>query len=143
MSSEKDMDLENLKTIGQRLRYFREKEIGESRERFVQGLDITTRTLERYENDESTPDGAFFTRLNGKYREVINLDWLLAGRGNLYITPRLESPGGTKEAVIGYQDVILERMHGQLDRIYAERDFLKLAALQSLLNLIDPEGEKE
>jgi hypothetical protein len=37
-----------------------------------------------------------------------------------------------------YRDSILEKMHRQLDRIYKERDFSKLAALQSLLNLADP-----
>lgn len=134
------MTVEIYDTIGERLRYFREKEIKESREKFIQKLDITPRTLERYENDESVPDASFFTRLNSKYHETINLDWLLTGRGNLYVTKEVK-PESTKEAESEYHDVILERMHGQLNRVYKERDFLKLSALQSLLNLVDPEKE--
>lgn len=130
-------------TIGKRLRYFREEEAGESREKFVQGLDITPRTLERYENDESAPDASFFTKLNAKHRQTLNLDWLLTGRGSLYLkgAPASEKAGEPETA---YHDVILEKMHRQLDRIYEERDFLKLAALQSLLNLaVPPEEEPE
>lgn len=136
------MDLENYDTIGKRLRYFREEEIGEPREKFVHGLDITTRTLERYENDESYPDALFLTKLNAKYQETINLDWLLTGRGNLYLASKPET-ASTKETSQEYYDVILGKMHEQVDRIYKERDFLKLAALQSLLNLIAPENKPE
>lgn len=131
------MNSEHLGTIGKRLRYFREEKIGESRERFTQGLDITPRTVERYENDESVPDAAFLTKLNAKYHEKINLDWLLTGRGNLYLRGNFPAPTA-KEGEEEYYDIILEKMHQQLDRVYLERDFLKLSALQSLLNLIDP-----
>lgn len=134
------MDAVKYDTIGKRLRYFREEEVGESRDRFVQGLDITPRTLERYENDESAPDASFFTKLNARYREIINLDWLLTGRGNMYLKGTAD-PEKAREEEGTYHDVILERMHEQLDRIYEDRDFLKLAALQSLLNLTDP-GDK-
>lgn len=134
------MDVIKYDTIGKRLRYFREEEVGESRDRFVQGLDITPRTLERYENDESAPDASFFTKLNARYREIINLDWLLTGRGNMYLKGTAD-PEKAREEEGAYHDVILEKMHAQLDRIYEDRDFLKLAALQSLLNLADP-GEK-
>jgi transcriptional regulator with XRE-family HTH domain len=135
------MDVEQYNTIGGRLRYFREKEVGESREKFIQGLDVTARTLERYENDESVPDGAFFTKLNSKYRETINLDWLLTGRGSLYLQERFE-PQAAGEEEGQYYDLVLEKMHQQLDRIYREKDFQKLAAIQSLLNLADPEEKK-
>lgn len=129
-------------TIGQRLRYFREQEIGESREKFIQGLGITSRTLERYESDDSVPDGSFFTRLNSKYSETINLDWLLTGRGSVYLTPEFSPESATQEDESDYYDSVLEKMHRQLDRIYKEKDFLKLAAIQSLLNLADPEEKK-
>lgn len=141
MSRKNDTDVEKYNTIGGRLRYFREKEAGESREKFIQGLDVTARTLERYENDESVPDGAFFTKLNSKYRETINLDWLLTGRGSLYLEERFE-PRAMGEEEDQYYDLVLEKMHRQLDRIYKEKDFQKLAAIQSLLNLADPEEEK-
>ncbi len=129
-------------TIGQRLRYFREQEVGESREKFIQGLGITSRTLERYESDDSVPDGSFFTRLNSKYSETINLDWLLTGRGSVYLPPELSPESAAQEEESDYYDSILEKMHRQLDRIYREKDFLKLAAIQSLLNLADPEEKK-
>lgn len=135
------MAVEQYNTIGGRLRYFREKEAGESREKFIQGLDVTARTLERYENDESVPDGAFFTKLNAKYRETINLDWLLTGRGSLYLEERFE-PRAAGQEEAEYYDLALEKMHRQLDRIYKEKDFQKLAAIQSLLNLADPEEKK-
>ncbi len=137
------MSVEKGNTIGQRLRYFREKEIGESREKFIQGLDITARTLERYENDESAPDGSFLTKLNSKYRESINLDWLLTGRGSLYIQDAPRALSSAEEDKEEYYDLIVENMHRQLDRIYSEKDFLKLAAIQSLLNLADPEKENK
>lgn len=137
------MSVEKDNTIGQRLRYFREKEIGESREKFIQGLDITARTLERYENDESVPDGSFLTKLNSKYRESINLDWLLTGRGSLYIQHAHKALSSAEEDKEEYYDLIIEKMHRQLDRIYGEKDFLKLAAIQSLLNLADPEKENK
>jgi transcriptional regulator with XRE-family HTH domain len=142
MSSDFDMDKKSQSSIGQRLRYFREKEVGESREKFIQGLGITSRTLERYESDDSVPDGAFLTRLNSKYRETINLDWLLTGRGSVYLTPELGPESAAREDEGDYYDLVLERMHRQLDRIYREKDFLKLAAIQSLLNLTDPEEKK-
>ncbi len=136
------MPVEGYNTIGQRLRYFREKEIGESRGKFIQGLNITARTLERYENDESVPDGSFLTKLNSKYRETINLDWLLTGRGSLYLQKDFESQTAQEEEG-EYYDLILERMHKKLDRIYKEKDFSKLAAIQSLLNLADPEKDRD
>lgn len=136
------MTVDSDSTIGQRIRYFREKEVGESREKFIQGLDITARTLERYENGESVPDGAFLTRLNSKYRETLNLDWLLTGRGSVYLAREFSPDSGASEEGGDYRDLIIERMHRQLDRIYKERDFQKLAAIQSLLNLADPEEKK-
>ncbi|GAB4387538.1 MAG: hypothetical protein Kow0025_01680 [Thermodesulfovibrionales bacterium] len=128
-------------TIGKRLRHFREEEAGEAREKFASGLGVTPRTLERYENGDSSPDASFLTRLNAKYRETLNLDWLLTGRGDIYLKGPHAPEGGAREPEDGYQDLILERMHRQLDRIYREKDFLKLAAIQSLLNLADPQGE--
>jgi transcriptional regulator with XRE-family HTH domain len=145
MSSDFDMDTKSQSSIGQRLRYFREKEVGESREKFIQGLGITSRTLERYESDGSVPDGAFLTRLNSKYRETINLDWLLTGRGSVYLAPEPgpeSAASAAREDESDYYDLVLEKMHRQLDRIYREKDFLKLAAIQSLLNLTDPEEKK-
>jgi transcriptional regulator with XRE-family HTH domain len=136
------MDFEKYDTPGKRLRYFREEEVGESREKFTVALDVTPRTLERYENDESSPDASFFTKLNSKYHETINLDWLLTGRGNLYLQGKFRLDNA-KEETDDYHDAVLEKMHQQLDRIYMEKEFSKLAALQSLLNLIDPSGEKE
>lgn len=131
--------MDELVTTGQRLRQFRLKEAGESREKFIKGLDITARTLERYENDESMPDAQFFTRLNAKYHGRLNLDWLLTGRGDLYMAE--PSAGGlhVRQEPGDFRDVILDRMHKQLDLVYAEKDFQKLAALQSLLNLLSPE----
>lgn len=137
------MRAEKYDTVGKRLRYFREEEIGESREKFTEGLDITPRTLERYENDESAPDASFLTKLNAKYRGTLNLDWLLTGRGNLYIGVDWPEPGHTAEEKTEFYDIILEKMHQQLNRIYGERDFLKLATLQSLLNLADPKADKD
>ncbi|MBI4823758.1 MAG: helix-turn-helix transcriptional regulator [Nitrospirae bacterium] len=142
MSSKNDMGLEKYDTIGKRLRYFREEDLGEPREKFVHGLDITPRTLERYESDESHPDAQFLTKLNAKYQGSINLDWLLTGRGNLYLASKVE-PETTKEASTPYSDIIIEKMQEQLRRIYNERNFLKLATLQSLLNLLDPESKKD
>lgn len=118
------------------------EEVGESREKFVAGLGITPRTLERYENDESEPDASFFTRLNAKYHGKVNLDWLLAGRGGIYIGGQGSSVKAA-ETSLDYFDVILEKMHKQVDRIYKERNFHKLAALQSLLNLADPSSEDQ
>ncbi len=134
------MSLEELNTIGQRLRFFRVEEAGESREKFIQGLGITARTLERYESDESVPDGSFLTRLNSKYSdETINLDWILTGRGGIYLQREHGPQGALEEEEQQYRDLIIDTMHKQLDRIYREKDFYKLAAIQSLLNLADPE----
>jgi transcriptional regulator with XRE-family HTH domain len=137
------MKVDKYDTAGKRLRYFREEETGESREKFSEGLDITPRTLERYENDESSPDASFLAKLNAKYQGMLNLDWLLTGRGSLYINKTNHEPGKTREEEQEYYDVMLEKMHQQLDRVYRQRDFLKLSALQSLLNLIDREKEKD
>lgn len=134
------MTVEHCDTIGKRLRYFREVEAGASRERFTENLGITPRTLERYESDESAPDSSFLTRLNSKYQELLNLDWILTGRGNIYLKAAPATGGAAREDAEGYQDVILEKMHQQLENIYKEKDFSKLAALQSLLNLIDPDS---
>lgn len=137
------MKPEKFDTLGKRLRYFREVEVRESREKFTEGLDITPRTLERYENDESAPDASFLTKLNAKYLGTLNLDWILTGRGNLYIGEASSEPARTAEERKEFYDIILEKMHRQLDRIYGERDFLKLATLQSLLNLTDPKDDKD
>jgi len=137
------MKQEKYDTVGKRLRYFREAEVRESREKFTEGLDITPRTLERYENDESAPDASFLTKLNAKYLGTLNLDWLLTGRGNLYMGLALSEPGHTAEEKTEFYDFVLEKMHQQLNRIYGERDFLKLATLQSLLNLADPKDDKD
>lgn len=133
------MKVDKYDTAGKRLRYFREEKAGESREKFSEGLDITPRTLERYENDESSPDASFLTKLNTKYQGMLNLDWLLTGRGSLYIYKTNHEPVKSNEEAKEYYDVMLEKMHQQLDRVYRQKDFLKLAALQSLLNLIDRE----
>ena len=133
--------MEQYDTTGKRLRYFREQETGESRGKFIEGLGITARTLERYENDESFPDASFLTSLNSKYTGKLNLDWLLTGRGTLYMQPSRKQQ--TLREDEGYYDVVLQKMHQQMNRIYSERDFEKLAALQSLLNLIDPGEDHE
>lgn len=137
------MNIEEYDTIGKRLRYFREEEAKATREKFAEGLGITARTLERYESDLSAPDAAFLTKLNAKYQGTINLDWLLTGRGSLYVPGEPAPPAVAKEEAGQYHDITLERMHEQLNRIYAEKDFLKLAAIQSLLNLADQKSKKE
>ncbi len=134
------MGYEKYDTTGKRLRYFRKEKTGESREKFTQGLDVTPRTLERYENDESVPDASFLTRLNSKYQGNLNLDWLLTGRGDLYVKESFAAAAAREDAP-EYRDIVLEKMQMQLDRVYREGEFLKLAALQSFLNLIDPENE--
>ena len=133
--------MEEYDTTGKRLRYFREKETSQSRGKFIEGLGITARTLERYENDASYPDASFLTSLNSKYAGKLNLDWLLTGRGTLYMQPQIKQMGLKEEE--GYYDVVLQKMHQQMDRVYSERDFEKLATLQSLLNLIDPGEDHE
>lgn len=136
--------VEDYDTVGKRLRHFREQEAGEAREKFARGLGVTPRTLERYESGESFPDASFFTRLNAKYQGSLNLDWLLTGRGEIYLRGPVAPEGAARESGDDYRDLVLERMHRQLDRIYLEKDFLKLAALQSLLNLADsPEDKKD
>jgi|GEM_PF-5454747 transcriptional regulator with XRE-family HTH domain len=133
--------IEGVDTLGKRLRYFREHEVGETREEFVVGLGITPRLLEKYESDKTVPDAQFFTKLNAKHHGLINLDWLLTGRGGIYIKGVQSEKKVSREGEQVYMDNVLEKMHRQLDKIYKERDFLKLAAIQSLLNLAEPREE--
>ena len=69
-----------MQTIGERLRFFREKKTEiKSRKEFVKGLGITERTLERYENDVRSPDAAFLTNLYTRWHMTLDMDWLLTG----------------------------------------------------------------
>ena len=71
-----------MSTVGERLRFLREKTLGLGREKFVDGLEITPKTLERYENNESSPDAEFLNRLWLKFHDRISLqdfEWLLLG----------------------------------------------------------------
>jgi len=70
-------------TIGVRLRFLRENSLFLSREKFVEDLGVAAKTLERYENDETSPDSKFLTRMWSKYSNKLSsgdLDWLLTGR---------------------------------------------------------------
>ncbi len=78
-------------TIGARLRYLREKKLHLSREKFIHGLGVSTKTLERYENDESSPPAEFINKLWHKYHKQLTIDdinWLLTGEKTEYLPAR-------------------------------------------------------
>lgn len=64
-------------TIGGRIKILRGKE---SRAEFSKKFDLSSATLERYENDKRVPDTEFITRLCNAYR--VSADWLILGKGN-------------------------------------------------------------
>ena len=71
-----------MSTIGERLRFLREKTLSLPRDRFVEGTGITPKTLERYENDETSPDANFINKLWHKYSRYLalqDIEWLLTG----------------------------------------------------------------
>ncbi len=86
-----------MSTIGQRLKNTRKKILQISREKFVEGLSISTKTLENYENDGTSPDANFFTLLWGKYHDQLSmsdLDWIMWGK-------RMEYEVATTTPVLG------------------------------------------
>ena len=66
--------------IGKRLREFREKNLNLSRAKFVEGLGITTKTLESYEKGDTPPNSDFLQKLWTKHHlQGLDLDWLITG----------------------------------------------------------------
>lgn len=68
--------------IGERLRFIRDKKLELSRAKFIEGLGISSRTLESYEANETSPDADFLERVWTKYNKFLTLDdfnWLLIG----------------------------------------------------------------
>lgn len=77
-------------TIGERLRFIRDKTLAVSRANFIKGLDISARSLESYEKNETSPDARFLTRLWAKYSEQLSIEdfnWLLTGERRAAAAP--------------------------------------------------------
>lgn len=71
-----------MSTVGERLQHLREKQLKQSREKFIEGLDISPRTLSSYEKNETSPTAEFFEAVWAKYNKILTLDdfnWLLFG----------------------------------------------------------------
>lgn len=71
-----------MSTIGERLLFIRKKKLALSREKFVEGLEITPKSLERYENNETSPDANFLYGVWMKFHDQLSLDdldWLITG----------------------------------------------------------------
>lgn len=51
-------------------------------------LDIPVRTIGSYERDEAQPGPKFLNALIDKF--CVNINWLLSGRGNMFITTKTE-----------------------------------------------------
>ena len=67
----------------------------------------------------------------------VSRQWLLTGEGDINVRP-----SGIAQEQAGYNDERLGKMIEKMRRIYKEGDFNKLATLQSLLDLADPEEKK-
>ncbi len=78
-------------TIGKRLRFLRENLLKKvSREKFVRELGVSARTLQSYEEDETSPDANFLNRLWAKYNGQLTLEdfnWLLMGERHAAAKP--------------------------------------------------------
>lgn len=69
-------------SVGERLQYLREKQLKQSREKFIEGLEISPRTLSSYEKNETSPGTDFLQKVWDKYHAQLSLDdfnWLLFG----------------------------------------------------------------
>ena len=70
-------------STGARLRFLKEKLLKKiSREKFVEGLGISARTLQSYEEDETSPGADFLQHLWNKYHDQLSwadFSWLLTG----------------------------------------------------------------
>ena len=69
-------------------------------------------------------------------REIINVNWVLSGEGQM-------KPQGVRQEDPVFFEAVFCRMMDRLKRIYKERDFKKLSALQSTLEVFDPGDEDE
>ncbi|SMO74869.1 Helix-turn-helix [Balnearium lithotrophicum] len=68
--------------LGERLKYLR-KSLGLTQEELAQKLGISMMTLRRYESNKSQPDAEVLTKLLKLFH--VNLNWLLTGKGNMFI----------------------------------------------------------
>jgi transcriptional regulator with XRE-family HTH domain len=65
----------DMETIGQRLREVRG---GMTQAEFASQLGVVSKTISRYESNETVPDGAFLLKLKDMFD--ISPDWLLLGK---------------------------------------------------------------
>jgi transcriptional regulator with XRE-family HTH domain len=93
-------------------------------------LNITPQALSNFKRKGEIPTDLVI-QFADKFK--LSVDWLRTGHGQVE----------TREPEAEYMDIILEKMIGQMKRIYKEKDFYKLAAIQSLLSLSDPEKERD
>ncbi|MBI5345489.1 MAG: hypothetical protein HZB83_09190 [Deltaproteobacteria bacterium] len=72
-----------MKTLGERLQYIREKTLQVSREKFIEKLGISVRTLASYEYNDTSPDAVFLNKMWAKYHKELSMadfEWLMTGK---------------------------------------------------------------
>jgi len=127
--------------IGERLREIRGKE---SQENFSHKFNLFQTDISRLERGEVTnPSIELLLKICINNDPKIPLMWLLIGEGEKY-------EGGSDDRKVSKEqddqypdntDSKLNKLSIQLQRIYEEGDFRKIASIQSILDLADP-GEK-
>ena len=99
-------------------------------------LDIPVRTIGSYERDEAQPGPKFLNALIDKF--CVNINWLLSGRGNMFITKKTEKD-------IAYIANLQERLKLTNEEITGLIDILDTdASREMILKFIEiKKGNKE
>ncbi len=110
-------------SIGKRIREIR-KVMHLTAAEFAIQLNIPVRTIGCYERSEALPGSKFLCILTDKFR--ININWLLTGRGGMYISQKTECDLNYTASLQQKMNLSAEELDGLLDILDsdASRDML-------------------